>query len=336
VGVCFKYSPELATRLPYFTPLFSDLILQSLMRNLQKSANMAAASKMIIGQVPMLNRDAKASVKDMIAISPALLGQFLALVKSGISEAIKVASAPLEDMKGISFDSENEIYDSYLKTTLASSGVNTNLIFTSDIKPNVLETQLSLNVDEQMMTALYDQFNIFMNYFVNKYTKAFKFKFTFEGTQFFLNRQQRLDSAMTLFNVGIVLPQKIAAAVGMKPAQFRKHLEEAQATGFMDLLTPPALEGQKQMAEITGKQQKELADQNAKNQQEAAKVQAKLNSRPAPGVPVVKPTAKPEGKTTATGQPASAGRPTKSVSEISEETEQTRTEGTNITRGGKI
>jgi hypothetical protein len=336
VGICFKYSPELATRLPYFTPLFSDLILQALMRNLQKSASMASASKMIVGQVPMLNRDIKATVKDSIAISPDLLGKFMALVKSAISEAIKVAAAPLEDMQAISFDSENELYDSYLKTTLASSGVNTNLIFTSDIKPNVLETQLSLNVDEQMMTALYDQFNIFMNYLINKYTKSFKFKFVFEGTQFFLNRQQRLESIMSLFNVGIILPQKIAAAVGMKPAQFRKQLEEAQANGFMNLLTPPTLMAQKEMAEITGKQQMDLADQTAKNQQEIAKTQAKLNPKPASGVPVVKPTAKPEGKTTTTGQPAQAGRPQKSVSEISEEGEMTRTEGENLGRGGKI
>jgi len=347
VGVCFKYSVELATRLPYFTPLFSDLILQALMRNLQKNASMAAASKMIIGQVPMLNKDAKATVKDMIAISPDLLGKFLALVKSSINEAIKVASAPLEDMQGISFDSENEIYDSYLKTTLASSGVNTNLIFTSDIKPNVLETQLSLNVDEQMMTILYEQFNIFMNYFVNKFTRTFKFNFVFEGTQFFLNRQQRLEAAMQLFNVGIVLPQKIAAAMGMKPAQLRKHMEEAQATGFMSLLSPPQLEAQKEMAEIQGKQQKELADQTAqnqkeladqaaKNQEKVAEKQSKLQPKPSVGVPAVKPVAKPEGKTTATGQPAKAGRPQKPLTKISEETEQTRTEGENLGRGGKI
>jgi len=346
VGMCFKYTPELATRVPYFTPLFSDLILQSLMRNLQKQASMAAASKMIIGQVPMLNRDAKASVKDMIAISPDLLGKFLALVKSSINEAIKVASAPLEDMKGISFDSENELYDSYLKTTLASSGVNTNLIFTSDIKPNVLETQLSLNVDEQMMTDLYEQFNIFMNYFVNKYTKTFKFKFNFEGTQFFLNRQNRLESVMTLFNVGIILPQKIAAAMGMKPAQLRKHMEEAQATGFTDLLTPPALEGQKQMAEITGKQQKDLADQTAKNQQDLANQNSKNQEKvaqkseqtikqPTP-VTVVPNKSGDTKKTDKTGQPAKEGRPTKPVSKISEETEQTRTEGTNLGRGGKL
>lgn len=328
VGVCFKYSPELATRLPYFTPLFSDLILQSLMRNLQKNANMAAASKMIIGQVPMLQKDIKATVKDSIAISPDLLGKFMALIKTAINEAIKVAAAPLEDLQGISFDSENEIYDSYLKTTLASSGVNTNLIFTSDIKPNVLETQLSLNVDEQMMTDLYEQFNIFMNHFVNRFTKSFRFKFNFEGTQFFLNRQQRLETQTTLFNFGIVLPQKIAAAIGMKPAQFRKHMEESKATGFMDLLTPPQLQAQKEMAEITGKQQMDLADKNAENQEKAAENQQKVAEKQAKINPPQTPIK--------TGSPPKEGRPTKSVTKISEETEQTRTEGSNLTRGGKI
>jgi len=301
VGVCFKFSPELATRLPYFTPLFSDLILQSLMRTLQKNANMASASRMIIGQVPMLNRDAKATVKDMIAVSPDTLGKFLALVKSAISESIKVAAAPLEDMQGISFDENNELYDSYLKTALASSGINTNLIFTSGIKPNVLETQLSLNVDEQMVTALYEQFNIFMDFFINRFTKSFKFKFVFEGTQFFLNRQQRLETAMTLFNVGIILPQKISAAIGMKPHHFRKQMEEAQATGFMDLLTPPTLIAQKEMAEIQGKIQMEVADKTAENQMKAADKAAKTQQKIAesqPKVPGVASVKKPEGKIT--------------------------------------
>lgn len=337
VGICFKYSPELATRLPYFTPLFADLILQALMRNLQKNASMAAASKMIIGKVPMLNKDVKATVKDSIAISPDLLGKFMALVKSAINESIKVASAPLEDMKGVSFDAENEIYNTYLKTTLASSGVNTNLIFTSDIKPNVLETQLSLNVDEQMMTSLYEQFNIFMNFFINKFTKTYRFNFTFEGTQFFLNRQQRLESIMTLFNVGIILPQKIAAAIGMRPSQLRKHMEEAAATGFMDMLTPPTLVAQKEMAEIAGEQQIKMQEVVAKNQQKAAAAQAKTKTESTPKVvPVTIVPKSKDGKTTTTGQPAKEGRPTKDITKISEETEQTRTEGSNLGRGGEV
>ncbi len=175
VGYCFKLTPELATRLPYFSPLFNDLILQPLMRTLQKNMNMAAASKIIAGEVPLLNKEAKATVKDSIAISPDLLGKFMALVKSAIGDAIKVATAPLTEIEGISFETDNAMYDSYVRTALSLSGINTNLIFSSNVKPNAIETQLSLNVDEQMMEALYEQFNQFMDYQINKFTRTFKF-----------------------------------------------------------------------------------------------------------------------------------------------------------------
>jgi len=302
LGVCFKLSPEIATRLPYFAPLFNDLVLQGLMRNLQKNASMAAASKMIIGEVPLLNKETKATVKDSIAVSPELLGKFMALMRSAISEAIKVASAPLQEIEAISFDAENEIYDSYLRTALATSGANTNLIFSSSIKPNAIETQLSLNVDEQMMTAVYDDFNIFMSYMVNRLTSKCDFSLVFEGTDFSINREARLGTAMQLFNVGIVLPQKIAAAIGMKPAELRRHMEEAQLNDFMSMLTPPSIEQAKQMN-------------------------------------VVNPVLPPAGDNPSLdeeGKPKVGGRPRKSTTEISDEGVQTRTEGTNIGRGGKI
>jgi hypothetical protein len=303
VGTCFKMNQELATRLPYFSPIFNDLVLQTLMRNLQKNISMAAASKMIIGQVPMLNKEAKATVKDSLAISPELLGKFMALVKSAISESIKVASAPLENMKGISFEGDNAMYDQYLRTALATSGVNTNLIFSSNIKPNAVETQLSLNVDEQLMTVLYEPFNDFMNYFINKVSGAFTFKLQFEGTDFFLDRQARFDKAMSLFDKGIMLPQKIAASIGMKPAQFRKHMEESSAMGFIDMLTPPMVGQQRQMIED--------------NPSLAA-------------MPSTKTTGSPSSSAKKT-----AGAPKKPTAKLGEEGANTRESGGNIGRGGK-
>lgn len=319
VGYCFKLTPELATRMPYFSPLFNDLVLQPLMRNLQKNVNMANAAKIIVGQVPLLNKEAKATVKDSIAISPDLLGKFLALVKNALGDAVKIASAPLEDMDSIDFAANNEMYGSYVRTSLAMSGINTNLIFSDTIKPNAIETQLSLNVDEQMMTALYEQFNNFMDYQINKFTRTFKFKFAFEGTDFFLNRNQRLEDAMTLFDKGIVLPQKIAAALAMKPSQLRKHMEEAAAMGFMDMLTPPTFEQQKTMLDLQNKQAEKMADKQAENQEKIVQEQAKLK-------PEVKP---PAGEKT-------TGRPKKKDSELGEEGMKTRETAANIGRGGKV
>jgi hypothetical protein len=306
VGVCFKLTPEQATRLPYFTPLFNDLILQPLMRNLQKSTNMAAAYKIISGEVPYLS-NTKASVKDSIAISPEVLRKYLGMVKEAVTQAITVFSAPLNHVRGVEFSENNKLYDSFSRTLYALSGINTNLIFTSDVKPNAIETQLSLNVDEQMMTVLYEQFDTFMDYTINKRLKNFKFNFEFEGTSFFLSRKERFDTAMSLFDKGIVLPQKIAASIGMKPHHMRRMMEESEAFGFVKSLTPPDFMQQKEMNEITMKNQNSIAQSTA----------IKKN--------------KEQSKSTPKG-----GRPQKDISEISEDGMKSRETGANISRGGKI
>lgn len=88
------------------------------------------------------------------------------------------------------------------------------------------------------MTYVYPSFANFLNYHVNRRTKNFKFSFQFEGTEFFTNRKERLETQMTLADRGIVLPQKIAAAVGMMPHVFFRQLEEGRASKFVELLTP--------------------------------------------------------------------------------------------------
>ena len=237
VGYCFKFSPELANRTPYFSGLFSDLILQPLIRNLQKNISIAQAHKIFAGQVGFL-KDAKASVKDQISMTPETLGKFLQLVQSGLNSAIKVVSAPLENMQGIEYSGDNNVYPEYARNMLAMSGVNTSLIFTSAVKPNQMESQLSLNADENLMTMLYSQFNSFMEYYMNKVTKKYKWKFNFEGTSFFTNRAERLETQTTLMGQGIVLPQKIAAAIGMRYADMRRQMEEGAAYEFVEKLSP--------------------------------------------------------------------------------------------------
>jgi len=258
VGWCFKLSPEIATRFPYYTGLFHDLILQGTMRNLQKNVNIAAASKLLVGSVPFL-KDAGTKVKDALSMSPEVLGKFMQLMQSGLGDSVKVIAAPLSDLEGVEFQADNEIYPSYLKNMLAASGVNSNLIFTSDVRPNQLESQLSLNADEALMLSLYPQFNSFLDYHINKLTKKFKFKFTFEGTNFFTNRETRLETQIKLMDKGIVLPQKIAAAVGMRPSELRRMMEESDANGFIEKLTP-IISSAQMSPDSTGRPKKSESD----------------------------------------------------------------------------
>ena len=238
VGWVFKLDTSLITAIPYFSGLMPDLVNQNVMRALQKDINMASASKMLLGQVPML-KDTKANVKDMIAVDPVTLGKFLSLVKSSMSSAIRIASAPLEDMQAVSFEGDNKMYDEYLRTALASSGMNTALIYSSQVKANVIDSQLSFEADSKIMEQhLYPQFNAFLNYWANKNLKKYIYAFELEGNDFYLNRTLRFEQLMTLADKGIVLPQKIAAVLGIKPQTFYRWIEEVKATGFVDQLTP--------------------------------------------------------------------------------------------------
>jgi hypothetical protein len=238
VGWVWKFNPEIATRIPYFAPLFLDLIQQPLIRALQKNISMSAATRLVLGEIGVL-KDSGAKLKDQFNINPDLLGKFLSLIKSAIGESIKVAAAPITGLQSVEFSPQNELYDSYLKTVLASSGVNTSLIYTShNVRPNVLESSLSLNVDEQMLYSLYPQFESFLNFQVNRLTKKFKFNFEFEGSQFFNNREQRFQVQKDLMAQGVILPRRISAAIGMNPFSFQRQMEEAKAMGWVDQLTP--------------------------------------------------------------------------------------------------
>jgi hypothetical protein len=239
-GWLFKLDPSIVAAVPHYASLAPEFINQSKIRAMQKSIYTSAASKMLVAQVPML-KDTKAKIADMIAIDSKTLGQFMGLFKSALGDTVKVSAAPLEQITPISFESDNILYDEYLRTGVASSGVNSALIYSSKLKANAIESQLSFQSDSLLLEqSLYPQFNALFNYLVNsnREKKKYKYLFEFEGNAYYLDRQQRFDYCMDLADKGIVLPQKIAAARGMKPQTLIRMMEESKATGFTDLLTP--------------------------------------------------------------------------------------------------
>jgi hypothetical protein len=255
-----KMSRELATRTNYFASMYLDLLDQGLMRNLQRNINLSVANRIMVGEVPLLNRATQAGVRDQFSITAKSLGEFLAVVKAALGDSLKTAAVPLTNVQAISFPAVNDLYKESLNTTLATSGINTDLIFTGNTRPNILATNLSLNTDEQLMEGLYPQFEAFLNYHVNKLTKYFKFRFSFQGTKFFNNRQQRFEKQMTLMSNGIVLPNHIAASLGIDPFAFQREMEEARAMGFVDKLTPITPAFQQPGSEKAGRPQKSESD----------------------------------------------------------------------------
>ena len=236
----FKLDTSQIVATPLFTGMLKYLIHDATMLSLQKDTNMASASKILLGQVPML-KDSKAQVKDMIAIDPKTLGQFLSLVKASMASAIKIAAVPLEDTKVVSFENDkNELLDTWTRTEMNSSGMDTALIYSGQLKANLVDSQLSFESDSKIVEqSIYPQMNAFLDYWVNKRTSKFKYSHRLEGNDYYLSRTQRFDRSTQLLDKGIVLPQMIAASMGLKPQELYRMLEESKALNITtELLTP--------------------------------------------------------------------------------------------------
>jgi hypothetical protein len=279
-GWVFKLDPSLTSGQAYMSSLLPEFMDQGIMRNLQKNMNMASATKILAASIPLL-KDQGAKVTNALALDPKITGQFLSLVQGALSAAVKIAVAPIEGIQGISFDGNPEMYDDYLRTAVASSGQNSALFYTSKLKANAIESQLSFQSDSLMMEQqLYPQFSEFMNYWVGKIKTKYKYNFWFEGNAYYLSRQQRLDKAISLAGQGVVLPQLFSSALGFKPQDFYRMMDESKSIGFVDKLTPII----------------------------------------------------PAAQQSANG---GAGRPNKTDSDLSEEGQQTKSDGGNIGRGSK-
>lgn len=234
---CFKFNMEEATQLPYFTPLFNDLVLTPLIRSLQKNKYIIQASRMLVGLVPLFKNNKSGNTRNNIAVDPTTLGEFAAIVKKGLPDPISLGVAPFDDIKEFDFSKTNE--NNIYREHNLNIGINTGsrMAYPAQTQ-NAIESNASINVDQMMVEYLYPQFNHFLDYYINSRTKKYKFNFEFEGFKFTSDRQNRLDTVMTLADKGIVLPQKIAAAIGEKPQKLDRMLDEANATNWTSKLMP--------------------------------------------------------------------------------------------------
>jgi len=234
----FKLNPEIGTKIPFFAPLFPELVNKPLIRNLQKSKYIAEASKLLVGFIGFNKDNKSGSQKDSLNITVETAGRFANLIRSALEKDIKFGITPFEDIKQYEWESGDvNIYDQYNKVTVSQSGTNTKLLYNSD-KANVVETKNSIALDEHVVEYTYSMFENFLEYYINKKLKTYKVKFKFEGTEMPDNKDKRLNDAMSMMNLGVVLPHKIANALSMQYQDLDRQLTYAKATGFIDKLMP--------------------------------------------------------------------------------------------------
>lgn len=232
----FKFNVDNYSNVPYLSGVFPDAILRPLIRKLQTNQYILAAQKVMVGLIPLIKDAKSGSVRDQFAISPKQMGIYLGLLKQGLSDSLKVGGVPFSDVKVLDFPvSDSSMYSTYGSNTAANTGVTSRIIHSSD-KMTAAEVEASKQVDAMISTFVYPIFSNFLEYQVNSLTKKYKFAFTFEGNSFSSDRDSRFEKWHRNANLGIVLPQKLAAAMGMTPFEFEDQLQEAKYSGFSNYL----------------------------------------------------------------------------------------------------
>lgn len=235
---CFKFNPTMATRVPYLSALLVDSSQQPIMRELQKNTNILAASKMLTGEIGH-RTDGKGGVPgNNYTFDPGSIGKFLAVVKAGLSDLIHMAALPLEDIKGVEFDTKDAVdnYSNYNRS-LGSMAGNSRILYSYE-KANAIESRYMMNLDENLLRPLYSQYETFLNFIINRDTVKYKFKVTLKGFNDYTDRKDRSEAAKYWADKGIIDIDSIAHSLGYSNRfSVMRRMDEMKAMGFQNMVT---------------------------------------------------------------------------------------------------
>lgn len=222
----FKFDMGNFAAVPFLSAMMKDTILNLPIQKLQYDKDIAGAYGMLMGEIEMLN----SQEPNATAFSPKNLGMLMNIVKKAIGKYIAVGAMPARNVDFYQYEDKNtEMYFDQLQSSASLGAAGNRVIYSSD-KMSQEEIRNAIITDYNVMKRLYSQFENFLNFYVNKLTKKFKFNFTFTGSTYPFERKARQDGIMELADKGIVLNDTaFASAYGYKPNDFRRMLEETHA-----------------------------------------------------------------------------------------------------------
>ena len=231
---CFKADTSTFATVPPLANLMRNTVLDAEVQKLQYDKDFASAYGILVGQM-MMKKDSKEP--NDFSIDPRLLGQLLNLVQSGLSRTIKVGAMPTENNKFYQFQDYNEsMYTNHNLNTSALGASATRVIYTTD-KCSEAELIAQITTDAGEVKKLYYQFTNFLNFFVNKKTKKYKFYFHFDGLEYWFDKEHRRDKMLELADRGIILNEGAwAQAYGYPPHIFEQALDEGKNGTLTDKL----------------------------------------------------------------------------------------------------
>ena len=175
----WKISPEVTTLIPYFAPLFPDIAMQPIVRGLQEDKYFIEATKMLVGIIGF-NKDTKSGVvANQTKMSPEFLGQFLGIARQGLKKQIGLTALPMDSVETVEFNTKDRNMLTEHVKNITDQSVASSASLLDDNKLNVHQSKLASAIDVNFVKSMYPMFESFMEFFINRRTKKYKFKITF-------------------------------------------------------------------------------------------------------------------------------------------------------------
>lgn len=233
---CFDLDNALMTMLPYYSSLFEDMDLQPIMRSLEKNKAMISAQKLLVGVIDTYENAKSGTVPNQLKITPEVMGKFLSLARQALDESIGLTAMPVKDVKAVDFTVEAQNRYTAYQRNISANALSSSASILTENKLNTFESQLALTIDENFVKGLYSQFAQFLNYYINKRTEKFKFKFTFHDTNTNRDEKKRIDNFKNFAQMGIVDINLYARATNQTVFQAMRALQYTKSLGFEDEL----------------------------------------------------------------------------------------------------
>lgn len=231
----FKYDSSNFNAVPPFTSLLKSVFNNDVVERMQKDKDMIGAYMVITGEMETRKED---NNKDPLKIDDKRMGTFLKLARKALAnEKIKTVPFPLQEIKSYQFQDYNQsMFKNQLKNS-AGQGMNASDIVYSSEKLGEFAEKCALELDfHEIADKLYPQFENFLNFYVNKKTKKYKFKFKLKGSNLSFMRKDAIDYQLKLADKGIQVPPKVWGSLyGYESDEFEALMMEAKYSNMQDL-----------------------------------------------------------------------------------------------------
>ena len=194
---------------------------------------MISAKAILAGEIQLLDKQKSGNSTDAMAYNMKTLLKMMALVKKGLANNINAVAMPTASPKMYQYsDSNKEMVANSLKNLVGQGASGSRMIY-SDEKMSETEAQSAIITDYNIVKKLYEQYASFLEFFINKKTRKYKFAFRLSGCTYPFVREFEKKALMELSDKGINLaPRTYAKLVNMRPNDFERLLQEGKYSNW--------------------------------------------------------------------------------------------------------